>query len=534
MYNGMMDPELLRLAQEQMSRISPDELAKLQQQMMANPELMRLASESMKNMRPEDLRSAAEQLKDTRTEDMMDIGEKIAKATPEEIEAMRAHADAKISYELNGAEMLKKQGNDLHAQGLYKEAAQKYLLAKTNLKDVPFSKARTLRMACSLNLMSCYLRSSQYEDCIKEGSEVLAYDAGNVKALYRRGQAYRELGKLQAAVKDLSKANTISPADETIAEVLRAVKEQLGKECGESQMSEGLVIEEITEEESEPLPSNYKEGSSFAGYPVIESEDLGESQDQCRSSRKGSGIQGTDAEAECLKNLQGNPEAMRTFHHMISNADPETLATLSGSGISPVMIKTMSDMVKRMSPEELQKMIEVASSLNGKNTLFENTMNMNGQRTSTGSVPSEIEKHEGGESTTRDFSQTSRASTSSVSVPSTTGDMQEQIRNQMKDPAMRQMFGSMVKNMSPEMMTSMGEQFGFKISREDALKAQQAMSSLSPEDLDKMMRWAEKLQKATDCAKTTKNWLLGRPGLILALCILILAIILHWMGFIGG
>ncbi|XP_058086954.1 outer envelope protein 61 isoform X1 [Magnolia sinica] len=594
--NMMMDPEMIRLAQEQMSKISPSDLAKLQQQMMSNPELIRLATESMKNMRPEDMRNAAEQLKNARPEDMAEITEKMAKATPEEIAAMRAHADAQASYEFNAAQMLKKEGNDLHGQGKYSDAALKYLHAKNNLKSVPVAKGRALQLACSLNLMSCYLKTMQYEDCIKEGSEVLQYDAENVKALYRRGQAYKALGKLKAAVSDLSNAHKISPDDETIADVLRDAKEKLSEE-GESQhVSRGVIIEEITEEEICPTPSEFDNSSSATEYSVMQLQEAGESP----QGQGGSNIRVPTTDAECLQGLKDNPEAIRSFQNFLSNADPNAFAALGAGGMPPEMVKTASGMISKMSPEELQKMLEMASSLNGKGSLFPTaTADTSGRGSAAGlqpppgmspdmvktasdmiskMSPQELQKmfevaaslkgkdgpfpmaasdansdrskmpqsagtagvsaagesSSGDENISRGLFENSRTGRSSSNLPSSGADLQDQMRNQMKDPAMRQMFTSMIQNMNPDMMASMSEQFGVKLSREEAAKAQQAMSSMSPEDLDRMMRWADRIQKTAEGARKTKNWLLGRPGMILAICMLILAIVLHRLGYIGG
>ncbi|XP_021278477.1 outer envelope protein 61 [Herrania umbratica] len=581
MFNGMMDPELFRIAQEQMSRMSPAELAKIQQQMMSNPDLMRMASESMKNMRPEDLRHAAEQLKHTRPEEMAEIGEKMANASPEEIAAIRARADAQITYELSAAQMLKNQGNELHKQGKFNDASEKYLLAKKNLKGIPSSKGRTVLLACSLNLMSCYLKTRQYDECIKEGSEVLSYDAKNVKALYRRGQAYKELGQLEDAVSDLSKAHEVSPDDETIADVLRDAEERLARE-GSSQAPRGVVIEEITEEAaSTSSECSLKQPRESTGFS---------------KSEIGKKVSDLTTNSECLQALKDDPEALRSFQNFISNADPDTLAAMSGGKVgevSPDMFKTASNMISKMSLEELQKMAQLASSFQGENPytgplkngfgpgsvppnvtpetlktatdmmtkmppeelqkMFEMAASLKG----TDSIPASTDVNSNRlgsdaqvkypESQTASltnenigFGETSSSShfpnsmNAQSSFPASTADLQEQMRNQMKDPAMRQMFASMMKNMSPDMMANMSEQFGLKLSREDAAKAQQAMSSLSPEGLDRMMRWVDRIQRGAEVAKKAKNWLLGKPGMILAICMLIIAVILHRLGFIGN
>lgn len=118
------------------------------------------------------------------------------------------------------------------------------------------------------------------------------------------------------------------------------------------------------------------------------------------------------------------------------------------------------------------------------------------------------------------------------------------------------MFGLLIGKMTPDI----------KLSQEDAERAQQVMSSLSPETIDRLVikhylyihafivsrfldfgfclikdvvgllqiKLADRIKTACEGAVKTKNWLLGRQGFLMVVFMLLFAIFLHWLGFIGN
>lgn len=184
--------------------------------------------------------------------------------------------------------------------------------------------------------------------------------------------------------------------------------------------------------------------------------------------------------------------ACRTFQNFISRTDPDTLAALSGGKageMSPDMFKTASSMISKMSPEEIKKMVQTASSFKGDNPFAstapsaesgftptpdmlklasdmmnkmspeerESMFNMasslkanapvsTSYRDAEASEPRESLGASGinsfvGESSSSGNSFMAPRSGFEPSIPSAApADLQEQMRNQMKDPAMRQVW----------------------------------------------------------------------------------------------
>lgn len=343
---AMMDPEMMRVAQEQMRRMPPAALAAMQQQLMSNPSLLRFATEGIKTLTPDDLRRAGEQMSRTSAEEVLGMSRRLAAASPEELAATMKNAQAEqqraSSYAaVSGARALKDQGNALFRLARHADAAAKYALAVDNLRSVPSSASRSLRAVCGVNLMACHLKTGRLAECVELGSEVLGLDPGNVKAHYRRGQAYRELGRMEAAVADLRRAHELSPEEDAIADALRDAEEKLGA-------PRGLVIEEIVEEEeeaqgSEILPTSGATSSSTSGHSVPSP----------------SPSPSAAAAAEMM-NSMGDPAMGKMVASVVQGMDPETVSIIGkqfGVDLSRDDAARLQDAMKKLSPENLEKVM---------------------------------------------------------------------------------------------------------------------------------------------------------------------------------
>ncbi|XP_077908208.1 mitochondrial import receptor subunit TOM34 isoform X2 [Ictidomys tridecemlineatus] len=84
------------------------------------------------------------------------------------------------------ARVLKEEGNELVKKGNHKKAIEKYneSLLFSNLESTTYS-----------NRALCHLVLNQDKEAVKDCTEALKLDGKNVKALYRRAQAYKSLKK---------------------------------------------------------------------------------------------------------------------------------------------------------------------------------------------------------------------------------------------------------------------------------------------------------------------------------------------------
>ncbi|CAK8560210.1 unnamed protein product [Lathyrus sativus] len=122
------------------------------------------------------------------------------------------------------------EGNALFKAGKYARASKRYKKAVKYIEyDTAFGEeekksAKALKVACNLNDAACKLKLKDYKQAAKLCTKL---ESTNVKALYRRTQAYIQLTDLDLAELDIKKALEIDPNNRVVKLEDKTLKEKV-------------------------------------------------------------------------------------------------------------------------------------------------------------------------------------------------------------------------------------------------------------------------------------------------------------------
>lgn len=140
--------------------------------------------------------------------------------------------DMDTTEKIEASKQKKEQGNSLFKVGKYQRAAKKYEKAAKYIEhDSSFSaeekkQSKVLKVSCNLNHAACCLKLKDFKEAVKLCSKVLEFESQNVKALYRRAQAYIETADLDLAEFDIKKALEIEPQNREVQLEYKILKQK--------------------------------------------------------------------------------------------------------------------------------------------------------------------------------------------------------------------------------------------------------------------------------------------------------------------
>lgn len=141
--------------------------------------------------------------------------------------------DMSTQEKIEAAALKKEEGNALFKAGKYLRASKRYNKASKYIEyDSSFTneekqKSKVLKVTCNLNNAACKLKLKDYREAEKLCTKVLEADGKNVKALYRRAQAYIQLVDLDLAELDIKKALEFDPDNRDVKLEYKLLKEKV-------------------------------------------------------------------------------------------------------------------------------------------------------------------------------------------------------------------------------------------------------------------------------------------------------------------
>jgi FK506-binding protein 4/5 len=183
----------------------------------------------------------------------------------------------KFSEKLEIAQRRKNEGNDLLAGNYGKLAIKKYEKSldifknSSALSEEEKQKVKDLQLACHLNLAAVHLKEKNYKSAVEESTKALEIDAQNVKALWRRGNAYSYLSEFIPAQRDFDSALVIAPDNDAVKTSYNNCKKRMQAADKKDKKRFENLFERLREEEqketSHPNPETPQPPETSQPHP---------------------------------------------------------------------------------------------------------------------------------------------------------------------------------------------------------------------------------------------------------------------------
>ena len=334
----MFNPEMLAAAQKMMANMSPEQMSQIAgMASKMDPNMLKNlggGNAGLPMPTPAQLEEAKERMKTMSASDMKNM---MSDAT--------SRMSDQNSYLVNSATVIKNEGNDKVRRSDYSGAILSFNLALENLVTCPTpdSSVSVLIQSIRLNLALCHLKLEQFPDCISTCTEILVNDTKNIKALYRRGVAHREMGALLEGAMDLKLSHLLSSDDEIIRLELDKTVVLL-TEDEVKKVEEVTIIEEIS---TKPVSSNIEQARSVLESNPAVVEQMSEAFAEMDDAQIDGLLQmsGAGSELGDMKKILKDKDFMKSMTEMMKGMD---LSNLQKGG----------DMSKMMSSDSLEKVVD--------------------------------------------------------------------------------------------------------------------------------------------------------------------------------
>eukprot|EP00210_Caulerpa_lentillifera_P001231 g1187.t1 len=147
--------------------------------------------------------------------------------------------DPKNTYEMSSEEKLescqelKEKGNKAYKEGKYIRAISKYEQAlkpieyDTNFDEDTKKQAKEMKKVIWLNIAAVSLKQGEYSKALSNCNKVLEAEPNNIKALYRRSQAFMYRSDFIEAERDIKLAHSLDSANRDVVAQYKKLKQYM-------------------------------------------------------------------------------------------------------------------------------------------------------------------------------------------------------------------------------------------------------------------------------------------------------------------